>query len=140
LFGGHSDSKIIGIVFQAGQRTVSENFFIQCDSEIVTTERYDRIDKDSVHYRVDFPDSDSVSGVSGRLRSTRTAWLASGSSTRLGGSWGGSGGCAWSVSIDAFSYVAHFVHSGRKRFIRSAHSGEKSRLMIGFSINPCIQR
>jgi hypothetical protein len=137
LFGGHSDSKIIGIVFQAGQRTVSENFFIQCDSEIVTTERYDRIDKDSVHYRVDFPDSDSVSG---RLRSTRTAWLASGSSTRLGGSWGGSGGCAWSVSIDAFSYVAHFVHSGRKRFIRSAHSGEKSRLMIGFSINPCIQR
>jgi hypothetical protein len=140
LFGGHSDSKIIGIVFQAGQRTVSENFFIQCDSEIVTTERYDRIDQDSVHYRVDFPDSDSVSGVSGRLCGTRTAWFASGSSTRLGGSWGGSGGCAWSVSIDAFGYVAHLVHSGRKRFVGSAHSGEKSRPVIGFSINPCIQR
>jgi hypothetical protein len=28
LFGGHSDSKIIGIVFQARQRTVGENFFV----------------------------------------------------------------------------------------------------------------
>jgi hypothetical protein len=60
---------------------------------------------------------------------------------RLGSSrGGGSGSWAWSVNIDAFSDISNFVYGSRKSLIWPTHSGEKSRFVIGFSIDPSIQR